>query len=165
MTVPDNAPLVIAQALFWFGFGVYMVLLPIMMYRLIFHELLPHPAMPTFAIMGAPASLSLAGYLTAFREPHWFMVGLLAPLAIFMTLLVYTALVRLLRLPFSPGYAAFTFPLAIGTTAMLKLETFVGEQGFAPQASLFGAIGVIQLSVATCVISYVAYRYLRAYLI
>lgn len=164
VTVPAEAPLFIPQLLFWFGFGVYMILLPVIMYRLIFHDVLAAPAMPTFAIMGAPASLSLAGYLTAFREPHWFMVGLLAPLAVFMTMLVYIALIRLLKLPFSPGYAAFTFPLVIGATAMLKLEAFLLQAGFLPQARLFGLIGVLELMVATVVVAYVAYRYLRAYL-
>jgi tellurite resistance protein TehA-like permease len=32
-------------------------------------------------------------------------------IAVLMTGIIYLAFIKLLRLPFSPGYAAFTFPL------------------------------------------------------
>ena len=33
----------------------------------------------------------------------------------------------MLRLQFSPGYAAFTFPMAIGATALYKLSALAAE--------------------------------------
>ncbi|MCW1889915.1 hypothetical protein OK016_13235 [Vibrio chagasii] len=35
------------------------------------------------------------------------------------------AFFKLLRLPFSPGYAAFTFPIVIGATALFKIAICV----------------------------------------
>jgi tellurite resistance protein TehA-like permease len=40
-----------------------------------------------------------------------------------LTAIVYVAFTRLLVLPFSPGYAAYTFPMAIGATALFKAST------------------------------------------
>ena len=52
------------QYLFLFGLCCYFLKLPVMLYRLLFKNTIPDASLPTFAIMAAPASLSLAGYLT-----------------------------------------------------------------------------------------------------
>ncbi|MGB3599999.1 MAG: C4-dicarboxylate ABC transporter, partial [Marinomonas sp.] len=63
---------------------------------------------------------------------------------------------RLVRLPFSLGYASFTFPLAIGATALFKVQ----EQCIAWQSSelliaLLGTLGMLELLIASLVIVYV----------
>ena len=150
----------LVHGLFIFGLLCYFVKLPVMLYRLMFKSTIPDAALPTFAIMGAPASLSLAGYLTITDNPSLIMISILAPLAIFMTAMVYMAFIKLLRLPFSPGYAAFTFPMVIGATALLKLEGKV-EGVF---ADLIHQLGRIELWVATAIVAYVAIRYIVFYL-
>ena len=45
--------------------------------RLIFGQTVPTAAQPTIAILAAPASLSLAGYLTVNQQPTILLVGLL----------------------------------------------------------------------------------------
>jgi tellurite resistance protein TehA-like permease len=151
----------VVYGLFIFGLACYAVKLPVMLYRLIFKSTIPDAALPTFAIMGAPASLSLAGYLTITDNPSLIMISILAPLAIFMTAMVYIAFIKLLRLPFSPGYAAFTFPMVIGATALLKLEGCVNGAF----AQFFHRLGYIELWVATAIVSYVALRYIFFYLV
>ncbi|WP_422139475.1 TDT family transporter [Endozoicomonas sp. ALC020] len=150
----------LVRLLFIFGMFCYFVKLPIMFYRLIFKNAIPDAALPTFAIMGAPASLSLAGYLTITDNPSLIMISILTPLAIFMTALVYMAFIKLLRLPFSPGYAAFTFPMVIGATALLKLEGRVNGVF----ADLFFQLGLMELWVATAIVAYVVIRYTLFYL-
>ena len=88
------------------------------------------------------------------------LVGVLTPLAIFMTVIVYVSFVKLLRLPFSPGYAAFTFPMVIGATALLKL----GDEVELVFSDLFLRLGLIELLVATVMVFYVAVRYVSFYL-
>ena len=44
-----------------------------------------------------------------------------------MTLAIYFCFWKLLRLQFSPGYAAFTFPMAIGATALYKVSNLVNS--------------------------------------
>jgi exfoliative toxin A/B len=118
----------LAVAALNFGLSAYAILLPLMLYRLIFCETIPLEAKPTIAILAAPASLCLAGYLSVITIPSPIIVALLAGIACLMTLVVYFSFFHLLRLPFSYGYAAFTFPMVISATAMFKmvawLETF-----------------------------------------
>ena len=155
----------LVYALFVFGLACYFIKLPIMLYRLLFKENITIAALPTFAIMGAPASLSLAGYLTITTEPSPLLLIILTPLAIFMTALVYMAFIRLLRLPFSPGYAAFTFPMVIGATALIKLTNWLHIHNLNWLANIIHNIANIELAIATAIVIYVAVRYTLHYLI
>ncbi|MGR5361210.1 TDT family transporter [Vibrio mediterranei] len=155
----------VANGALYFGLGVYAVMLPTMIYRLIFTHEIPDAAKPTLAIMAAPASLSLAGYLTVAAEPSPVILALLFGIAVLMTMIIYLAFIKLLRLPFSPGYAAFTFPMVIGATALYKLVAWMGAHGVSESAiQQVRMLANIELIVATIVVTYVAVRYLMAYL-
>lgn len=115
----------LAQIIFYIGFIFYIIMLPMMLYRIIFVENIDDARLPTFAIMAAPPNLCLAGYLVAFKTPNPAMVGFLFPLGIFMTALVYISMVKIMKLKFTPVYASFTFPLAIASTAILKYSNYI----------------------------------------
>lgn len=154
----------LAEGILWFGIVCYIMLLPVMVYRLVYCEELPDSAKPTFAILAAPASVCLTGYLTVVQEPSKIVVALLLATALVKTGVIYRCAKRLIRLPFSPGYAAFTFPLVIGATALFKVQ----EQCIVWGASQFmvgtvGAMAIVELLVATLVVSYVAVRYVYHY--
>ncbi len=150
----------LAAGLMNFGLLCYAVMLPIMMYRLIFCREIPDTAKPTIAILAAPASLSLAGYLTITEHPSLPLVALLASIALLMTGIIYLALFRLLRLPFSPGFAAFTFPLVIGATALFKTANFLKELQLPLEWSRqVEFIAQLELVIATAIVSYVGLRY------
>ncbi|WP_461535916.1 TDT family transporter [Spongorhabdus nitratireducens] len=154
----------LAQGLFLFGLCAYALELPVMLYRLVFAEAIPTAALPTFAVMAAPASLSLAGYLTISSQPGYLLIMILAPLAIFMTAMVYVAFIRLLKLPFSPGYAAFTFPMVIGATALIKLAHLLQADGYLQAYKVVSGIAMAELAIATLMVTYVALRFARHYL-
>ncbi|WP_199405279.1 TDT family transporter [Corallincola holothuriorum] len=162
VTAPAMGLELVAQPLFWFGLVAYGIKLPVMLYRLLFVERIPESALCTFAIMGAPASLLLAGYLSCFDTPNHLLVLLLAPIALSMTALVYLALIKLLQLPFSPGYAAFTFPLVIGATAQLLLSQWAQKNGMTELAELTAIAGLGELVVAAVMVLYVSGHYLSA---
>ena len=151
--------------LFVFGLVCYAVKLPIMMYRLVFHSTIADAALPTFAVMAAPASLSLAGYLTITPDPDFLLISILLPLAIFMTSLVYVAFFRLLRLPFSPGYSAFTFPMAIGATALYKICALTQVQAHPEAYNTIHAIAEFEIAIATVILVYVSVRYAAFFLL
>lgn len=163
LTAPAN---MIAEAtlLLYFAMACYTIMLPIMLYRFMFYPGIVDAAKPTIAIMGAPASLLLAGYLSILPEPNLVLAGVLLSVALLMTTTVYVAGFALLRLPFSPGYAAFTFPLAIGATALHKA---------AAHASLFPSLwknmhflhelAIMETIIAAIVITYVIIRYAAFY--
>jgi tellurite resistance protein TehA-like permease len=139
-------------------------MLPIMIYRLMFCNEVPDAAKPTIAIMAAPASLSLAGYLTVTASPSPVIIALLFGIAVLMTSVIYMAFFKLMRLPFSPGYAAFTFPMVIGATALFKTANWMLSQGvMANYVYQIRTLAVVELVVATCVVSYVAAHYLAHY--
>ena len=153
VTFPEVAVLLpFAKVLFWMGAAAYAVLLPLMIYRLFFLPEVPNGAKPTIAILAAPASLLLAGYLTVEKDPSLLLVALLFGIAILMTVVIYFAFWRLLRLQFSPGYAAFTFPMAIGATALYKLSNLVaGFPGALHYAHQIRFLAHVEVTVAAVV--------------
>ena len=158
--VPALLPL--AEALLAVGMCAYAVMLPVMLYRLIFLPEVPNAAKPTIAIMAAPASLSLAGYLTVVKEPSLLIAALLFGIAVLMTAAIYISFWKLLRLQFSPGYAAFTFPMAIGATALYKLSalaaSYPGGESYAAQLRLMAHV---EFWIAAVVIGYVFILYMK----
>lgn len=164
VTMPDPKYHAAVYALLVFGMVSYAVLLPVMVYRLIFSQEVVDAAKPTIAIMAAPASLSLAGYLSLEANPSLLLCGVLLGIALLMTGVVYLAFFRLLRLPFSPGFAAYTFPMAVGATALYKaaehLSTYPAAMGYARQ---LGGMAVAETVVASLIVGYVCLRYFLHY--
>lgn len=160
---PGSGPLYwLAVVALYFGMVSYAIMLPIMFYRFIFKENVPQAAMPTLAILAAPASLSIVGYLSLIDAPEPLPVFLLQGIAVLMTAIVYVAFSVLLTLPFSPGFAAYTFPMAIGATAQFviadELVQWHSSQELVDQVH---ALAVVELWIATIVIGYVCLRYLQ----
>lgn len=160
---PDSGVLhAVAVVALVFGMVSYAVMLPVMFYRFIFKDNVPQAAMPTVAILAAPASLSIVGYLTLLDAPGPLPVLLLEGIAVLMTAIVYVAFAVLLVLPFSPGFAAYTFPLAIGATAQLVMADELVRWG-SPQRLVdqVHTLAVVELCVATAVVAYVCLRFLQ----
>ena len=152
----------IAVVILYIGLASYAILLPVMLYRLFFYASIQTGAQPTIAIMAAPASLSLAGYLSVVNEPNLLLCAVLLGIAILMTVAIYFAFWRLLRLQFSPGYAAFTFPMAIGATALYKAaEALADIPGALEYERTLRLIAHAELAVAALVIFYVLALYLK----
>ena len=152
----------LAKILLTIGIVAYGIMLPAMIYRFMFHAQVPDGAKPTIAILAAPASLSLAGLLTVVENPSPLLCAVLLGIAVLMTVVIYLSLFRLLRLPFSPGFAAFTFPLAIGATALFKMSDLVNQyevgQFYAWELRI---LANIELFIATCIICYVAVLFIK----
>ncbi len=160
LTVPSPEYTEFAYTLLVFGMINYSILLPVMLYRLIFASKVADAAKPTIAIMAAPASLSLAGYLTLEPEPSLLLCAVLLGIALLMTGLIYIAFFKLLRLPFTPAFAAYTFPLAVGATALYKVAGFLARYPDAAEcARQLSFMAVVEMSVATLVVGYVCLRY------
>ncbi|MDG3086179.1 TDT family transporter [Vibrio hannami] len=154
----------VADGALYFGMTAYAVMLPIMIYRFMFSQQVPDSAKPTLAILAAPASLSMAGYLTVISEPSPLLLSLMFGIAVLMTLIIYLSFFKLLRLPFSPGYAAFTFPVVIGSTALFKLSSWMEGMGLNSRyISQIEWLATVELIVATVIVLYVSLRYMSFY--
>jgi exfoliative toxin A/B len=166
VAIPNTSMLPIATALVTFGIASYAILLPFMLYRLIFCAEIDDQAKPTIAILAAPASLSLAGYLTVIAQPSPLIVAILLGIGILMTSVVYLSFFKLMRLPFTPGFSAFTFPTVISATALFKtihLATKMGiDTHYIQQLSV---LANIELCATTMVVCYVTYKFLQQVII
>lgn len=166
VTCPSEAYTEFALILLAIGMVSYLLMLPMMIYRFMFRDEVPDAAKPTIAIMAAPASLSLAGYLSVVKEPSMLICAVLLGIALLMTIVIYCAFFRLMRLPFSPGYAAFTFPMAIGATALYKMANLVGSYPEAAEyARQLHMMATVEAVIATLVIGYVSVRFIHNYLL
>lgn len=160
VSFPGGSLIHIANGLLIFGLVTYAILLPTVLYRYFLHDKIADHEKPTIAVFAAPASLSLAGYLTIVDTPHFLMVLVLGTIAFSMTLFIYCALTKLLRLPFSPAYSAFTFPLVISATAMFKTSHYLLTHGYSVHlAELAEYIAYVELTLATLMVVYVSLRY------
>lgn len=165
VTCPNDYFIPIAKILFYIGSSCYFFLLPLIICRFIFLSKISESAKSTVAVLAAPASLSLAGYLTITPDPSLLICAVLFGIAVLMTTIVYFSFFSLLKLDFSPGYAAFTFPMAIGSTALYKLSEFVGGfQGALEYSKQIYTLATLELIIAIIVIIYVSFMYIKKYL-
>ncbi len=164
VTCPSPEYYGLAMILLVISLLCYAFMLPVVIYRLIFITEIPDAAKPTIAILAAPASLSLAGYLTIVQEPSLLVISILLGIALLMTIIVYCALFKLLRLPFSPGFAAFTFPLVIGATALYKLSDLAKTHELTLAiGNQLRILANIELAIATAMIVYVCFAFAKFY--
>lgn len=159
LTAPAAIPTSFVTVLFWFGLGAYVLMLPLMLYRLLKADALPLAAKPSLAVLAAPASLCLAAYITFHSAPALWLVTCLLILALVMTGIIYLALPYLLRLNFTPAFAAYTFPLVISTTALFKASTLFTLWQLPQLALILSFVAYVELAIATLVCGYVAWRF------
>ncbi|QQY79754.1 exfoliative toxin A/B [Keratinibaculum paraultunense] len=119
----------VGKILFWFGFISYLILLPIILYRVLKIKEIPESALPTIVILAAPASLCLAGYMNSFGEKNMIIVWLLLILSQFTLFCILTQFPKLLKLPFYPSYSAFTFPIVISALSLKLTNAFLINVG------------------------------------
>lgn len=157
VTAPAYNMLKLGQIIFWFGFISYMILLPIVIYRVFFIKEIKEPALPTITIFAAPASLCLAGYMSSFTEKNMSIVIFLTVLSLFMTLSVLLYMPKMLRIKFYPSYAAFTFPFAISAIALKKVNGFLikTDQGM----EVLKYIVNLEELIAVIIVVYVLIKY------
>jgi len=146
------------QGIFWFGLITYLILLPIVLYRVFRIKEIPEPALPTITIFAAPASLLIAGYLNSFQQKNSAIVGFIAALAFVSLLGVLIYLPKLLMLKFYPSYSAFTFPLVISGVAMKGTNAFLlnTNNGI---AALMYVVKFLE-AAAVLIVFYVLIRYI-----
>ncbi|WP_025640611.1 TDT family transporter [Schnuerera ultunensis] len=148
----------IGRILFWFGFISYLILLPIVLYRVVRVKEIPEPALPTIVILAAPASLCLAGYMNSFQDKNMFIVWLLLVLSQFTLLCVLLQLPKLLKLPFYPSYSAFTFPLVISGISIKLTNGFLINAG--KELFILKYIVKFEEVLAVIMVLYVLLRYI-----
>ncbi len=153
-SAPVTGRLDIGRMAFWFAFVSYFCLLPFVCWRLWKVGQVPDAARPTAVILAAPASMLLVGYMVSFEVKEPLLVWLLLVLSLFFYGVGVSYLLRLCRTSFTPGHAAFTFPLVISA---LTVQMTAGYTGLAWMAVL----GHVQTAIAVLVVLWVLGGYLK----
>lgn len=133
VVAPYHQLTVVGMGAFWFAFTTYLILLPLVSWRLIKLGPLPLPAKPTLMIYAAPASLLLAGYMSSANSKSLPMVYFILTLSLLFYALSLLKLPTLLSLPFAPSYSSFTFPFVISSTAARSTYLFLSDTSQGPQ--------------------------------
>jgi exfoliative toxin A/B len=146
----------LGQALFFVGAALYLALIPLVFNRLIKIKQLPEPARPTLAIVAAPASLLTVAYIAAFGNTPAWPVYILLILSVLSYIFVTVNMAFLLRLKFSPAYAAFTFPYVISAIAFKQGNAVLAANGI----GFFSAVPAVAEWIAIAAVVYVILRYI-----
>lgn len=160
ITAPAYNMQVLGYGLFWFAFVSLLFLLGFIGYRYIKYPQIPEPAQPLFCIFAAPASLCLAGYLQSAAEKQLWLVAVMAVLSFALYLMALAMLPRLLRLPFYPSYAAFTFPFVISAIALKQTAGYLAKIG--QPVSALKYVVLFQTVIAVILVVYTLVCFLSA---
>jgi len=159
LVVPSPFFLPLAHVLLCVGIISYLILQPIMLYRLSIGGVIEDMRKPSLAVLAAPASLTLAGYLTLVTHLNSLVVLFLFSLSMLNIVSVYLLLFALSRLPFTPSCTAFTFPLAITAVAMYKMSGWIAIQPLFQQYTVYVyAFAFVAGVIATLVVLYVLWK-------
>ena len=155
VTAPAFEAQALGKILFWFALLSYLILLPIVLKRIFVVKEIPQPALPTIAIMAAPASLCLAGYMNSFAEKNMGMVMFLLVVSQITYLGVIAYLPKLLKLNFMPSFSGFTFPTVISGIGLKLTNGFLVKSGsvIAPLKTLVNVEEIIALILVLYVLA------------
>lgn len=138
----------------YYGIAIYLILIPIMIWRLLTVEVKP-PVYHTMAVVLAPCSLCVVSYLNVITNPNQTLLFLLYACVLASLLFIIIKLPKFFAFSFTPGFAGMTFPMAIGIVATNKMTAYLTGVGKDSLAALTTQIGGIQLYLTTMIIGFV----------
>lgn len=153
------SPFMAKAVLFW-GLGIYTVTIPFMVWRLVTREVKPG-MLHTQAIVLAPCSLCIASYLNLAAEPSMAVVGILYFCVLASLIFIVLKLPVFFSVPFAPGFAGLTFPMAIGIVASNKAAAYFTGAGQEILGSFITQVAGIQIYLTTAIIGMVLFGFLK----
>ncbi len=156
VTAPAFDRLFLGQVIFWGGFIAYMIVLPVVIYRVFWAKKIERPLLPTLTIFTAPAGLCLAGYLSAFPEKNLTLLAWLVFLTLAMIIPVIAYLPKMIAVGFHPSFSAFTFPVVITAIGLKSTANFLATE-FNNTLLSYPALFVEILAIALVIFVFLAY--------
>lgn len=143
----------------YYGIIIYFILIPIMIWRLVTVEVKP-PVYHTMAVVLAPCSLCVVGYINVIPEPNQMLLSLLYLCVLASLAFIIIKLPKFFSFPFAPGFAGMTFPMAIGIVASTKMAGYLTAAGNTQLANVITQISGIQVYLTSMIIGYVLLNFL-----
>lgn len=147
----------LGKVIIWVALFFYLILLPIIIYRIFIYKNMHISTFPLITIVTAPGSLCLVGYLSVTENKNIIFVIMLFLFSQFIYAITIILLIQLLKVPFYPSYAAFTFPLVISATAITESSVYLSNYINTPWLEV---LKTIEISIATLIVTYVTIRYI-----
>lgn len=146
----------IGKASFYFGFINFLVLLPIICYRVIKYRSLSDIQRPSLIVLAAPASLLFLSYYFSFAEKNYKMIVFLFCCSLIFYLLSLIFLPRIIKQDFQPTISAITFPMVTGAyVSKIMTELFVNY------SFIFSFLYFVQLIIANFVVVFALGSYIK----
>ena len=149
----------ILKYIVYYGIVIYLILIPIMIWRLITVEVKP-AVYHTMAVVLAPCSLCVVSYLNIIQNPNQWLVFFLYGCVLASLLFIMIKLPKFFSFSFTQGFAGMTFPMAIGIVATNKMSAYLAGIGKDTMAAITSQIGGIQIYVTTMIIGFVLLNFL-----
>lgn len=127
-----------------------LILLPLVYLADLRSGSIPAGQKPLFCISAAPVSIWLAGFLSVCPSPPRLLVAVLLVISQLLYLPALVRCLRTLRQPFSPAFAAFTFPFVISASALKQACALLALPS--PFQLLLRAETVIALLLCLCTV-------------
>lgn len=162
-------PPALLQGIFFYGLCMYLVMGFFMVIRLL-KKPIPAPAMHTKCILLAPCSLVFVTYLNIGASPALknmvspMYVLLLYVLVLITLVYIFYNTMQFFSVPFSPGFAGLTFPMAIGTLASWRAaQYFLKAQGYEFLGQFALNLTGLQIYITSAYIALVLFNFYRVY--
>lgn len=152
-------PAPLADGIVVWGVLIYAVLTPFMIWRMKRCEV-AEATMHSQAIMLGPCSMCLVSYVNAFPEPNLLVSSILFACVFVSLCYVVIKLPTFFSVDFHPGYAAMTFPMAVGLTATNSFGSVLAANGYGGFAWAAEQLAGVQLLLTTTIIAIVLARFL-----
>jgi exfoliative toxin A/B len=150
-----------SRIILYYGLIVYFAGILFMTIRLVKYPV-ASPLVHTKAIVLAPVSLCLVSYLNVEPEPAAGLIFLLYGMLLLSLLFILLQIPRFFSVPFSPGFAGLTFPMAIGAAASFRTAGWLSNAGYEIWGGIVRNIFGIQTYLTTAIIAFVMFNFLRS---
>lgn len=144
----------IGKLVTYYGIGIFTLIIPFMIHRLIKHEL-KDIFYHTQAIVLAPSSLCTVSYLNSVKDPNIYLLGYLYICVLLTLVFIIYKLPKFFSFGFSPAFAGLTFPMAIGIVATTKMSGYLKTIGYSDLAMFLTQLSGIQLYLTSGIVFYV----------
>lgn len=150
----------IIKYIVYYGIAVYIVIIPIMIWRLMTVEV-KDAVYHTMAVVLAPCSLCVVSYLNVIENPNQYLLYFLYVCVLASLAFIIIKLPKFFAYKFVPGYAGVTFPMAIGIVATGKMAGYITNVvGNEKLAGYLTQLQGIQIYLTTMIIGFVLINFL-----
>ncbi len=151
-------PQAMATAVLYWGIGIYTLIIGFLVYRLLKHEI-KKPTYHTQAILLAPCSLIVASYINIVEAPSLGFLAVYYSAVVISLGFIIVKLPKFFSVPFNPGFAGLTFPMAIGIVASSKMAGYLANTGYIEASNIIRQVAGVQIFLTTAIISFVWYNF------